>query len=104
MSMFARSEYMETNIVNNVAEVDYKSFPISDKDFSDYSYYQITRDDIYRPINISTKIYGSGDYWWVILKINKVVDIWNDLVEGEILKFPPKEQIDGYLRNARSTR
>lgn len=46
--------------------------------------YRLTEDDFMRPDLLSTKVYGTQEYWWIILKTNPGLDdIYNDFtVDG----------------------
>lgn len=49
-----------------------------------FTQYRLQYDDYLRPDSISRKVYGSDEYWWIILKVNpEFEDIWNDFVVDE---------------------
>jgi len=56
-----------------------------------FSKYRLQYEDYLRPDAISRKVYGTDEYWWIILKVNpEFEDIWNDFAtdyDSEI-EFP----------------
>jgi len=59
------------------------------------SYYVIKEDDLLRPDLISYKAYGTVGFWWLILSINGIMDIFNSdvntpnkFIVGMTLKIP----------------
>lgn len=40
-----------------------------------------------RPDLISHKIYGTTQYWWVIMEMNGILDV-NDITNGKVLEYP----------------
>ena len=99
MSRLNRSNFYPKVIVNNQTVNDFgnsyysRFFQIK----RPLSYYTIQQSDIQRPDIISFKIYGSQDYWWIIMKYNQIFDIWNDLQEGNVLSVPDKLDIDDFI-------
>jgi len=53
-----------------------------------FSYYTIKEHDRCRPDLISTRVYGTQDYWWILMKYNTVDDIWNDITPDKVLECP----------------
>ena len=41
-----------------------------------------------RPDLISTKLYGTPDYWWVICVANTIIDPFEQLVAGKVIRVP----------------
>jgi hypothetical protein len=41
-----------------------------------------------RPALISHHVYGIPDYWWVICVANRIIDPFEQLVEGAQIKIP----------------
>jgi hypothetical protein len=56
-------------------------------------YYQIDNWEECRPDLISYNIYGKTDYWWILLKFNNIIDIFEELKGGFILKVPDRRDI-----------
>ena len=47
----------------------------------------------YRPDVISTKIYGSTQYWWVVMIYNDLTDV-NKLISGVSIKYPAQADLE----------
>jgi hypothetical protein len=41
----------------------------------------------FRPDSVSHKVYGTHQYWWVIMAYNDIADV-NKLTSGTVLKYP----------------
>lgn len=54
--------------------------------------YIVTGDD-YRPDNVSYKIYGTTEFWWVLLIYNDKLS-FNDLQHGDELKYPSIQALE----------
>lgn len=77
---YNRSEYYPTVNVNGVLEKD-----MLKNKFREYAFkkpfmnYKMKYEDYLRPDLISKKVYGTMEYWWLILRCNpELEDIWND--------------------------
>ena len=68
------------------------------------SYYRVTEVDLLRPDLISYKVYGTIDFWWIILLVNNIDNPFKDLVVGTILQIPDKLDIYEYQKNWRVRR
>lgn len=53
----------------------------------------IQRIDMYRPDMLSYRIYGESQYWWILCKINKIDDMWNDMYIGMDIIVPSMQDI-----------
>jgi hypothetical protein len=49
--------------------------------------------DMQRPDYLSYRLYGLSEYWWVICKLNKIDDLWNDLYIGMDIIIPSEQDI-----------
>ena len=99
MSKYQRENFTEKEIVEGIHENDLVNNGFSDFDFEGkIGSYVVTESDIQRPDLISRKVYGSQNAWWILLKYNKVEDIWNDLFVGMVLDIPSPEKIEEYYR------
>lgn len=81
MSIYNKSNFLKTVIVDGVSEKDFLSSPVNTYTFKrSFSEYVLQFEDYMRPDRISRKVYGTQDYWWIILKVNpELEDIWNDV-------------------------
>lgn len=73
-------------LITNLSErdlisLDFKTFAPLDSILS------MTVEDMFigRPDLISYSVYGTVDYWWLLMMVNGIEDIWNDLVPGLVL-------------------
>jgi len=84
-----RSDFMPTVISNNVSEKDlisnnWDQFEVK----RPLAYYQIKESDLQRPDLLSLRVYKNMNYWFVLYKFNGIMDVWNDLKPGDIIKVP----------------
>jgi hypothetical protein len=92
---YQRTLFNTKNFINSIEEPDYISSNFLSFEFKrPTNSYQVTPSDIQRPDLISYKAYGKTNLWWIIMKYNKIEDIWNDLTIGQILEIPSMLDID----------
>ena len=104
MSRFNRTNFFPVDNVNGRAERDLaKNF------FNDLfvarrpmRFYSVERADLLRPDIISIRAYNKMDYWWIICRVNKIVDVWNDLEAGDIIQVPDVQDIVDFYQAVRS--
>lgn len=97
-----RTNYVKTKTVDDVNEKDFLL-----NSFSYFNWerpmlnYRMTYDDYLRPDLLSLKIYGTQEYWWIILKCNPGFDdIFNDFVvdaDGEV-EYEGSLKIDSLIK------
>lgn len=95
---FSRTKFLETNTINNVVEYDLSSFHTGDFDFGDEMLVMVRAEEVGRPDLISNKIYGTQTYWWFILWYNGIMDVWNDLHLGLVLRVPTLDKVREFMR------
>lgn len=93
-----RTNFQNTNTVEEIVEKDLSSIDFGDFDFGENFYYRVSPQDVARPDIISYKIYGTTNYWWFIMWYNGVGDVWNDLREMMVIKYPALVKIKEALR------
>lgn len=102
-SKYNRSEFYEQNIIDGVLENDLVTNYF--KDFGEdyeYTFYTLRRTDIRRFDILSLRFYNSIKYWWILAKINKIDDLWNDPYVGQTIKIPNINDIESfYIKNKR---
>lgn len=98
----SRTNFLKSNNVDGVEEFDMGSMDFGDYDFGDVQYYVVKEYEICRPDMICYRIYGTTNYWWFLMWFNGITDIWNDLREGMLLKYPSIESIREGLKYLRS--
>jgi hypothetical protein len=64
--------------------------------------YTIIGTDINRVDIISLKVYGRTDYWWMLMRVNNILDPFNDLYIGQVLKTPPINMIEDFYNKAKT--
>jgi len=64
-------------------------------------YYRVEAIDILRPDIISYKVYGTVEFWWLILLVNGIENPFTDLLEGMILEIPNKLDIYEFQKTYR---
>lgn len=99
---YTRSRFYSTNTVNGIQEPDFLTNKFKDFAFKrPRQYYTVKHEDIQRPELISFKVYGSVNYWWIIMKVNNIEDVWHDLHVGVILEIPNINDVEEYVIKSR---
>lgn len=97
------ARYTRTNFYNQVNVEDVEEYDFLNSDLDDFEikrptrFYSVKYDELQRPDLISIRNYGKQDYWWLILYINDIHDIWNELEEGDILRIPNELDIEDWF-------
>jgi hypothetical protein len=60
-----------------------KEIPLSSND----KYYSVTAGDEFRPDLVSNRAYGTPDFWWRIMEVNNIKDIF-DFKAGINIRIP----------------
>jgi serine protease inhibitor len=99
---FARTNFFKQNNINNVVENDLPFNAFNSFKFKrPRTFYTIKRQDVSRPELISYKVYGSINYWWIILKLNNIDDPFNDLEIGKTIQLPSQQDIEDFYIQTR---
>lgn len=61
-------------------------------------YYRVTVHDVMQPDNISYNMYGTERYWWIICLVNGIMNPFDELVIGTVLKLPNIVDIEDFYR------
>lgn len=101
MSGYRRSNFLETVILDGgTIEKDLSSsgfnshvFKVRPSKFYVYGKY------VGRPDLISIDVYGSQDYWWMLMKYNGVCDVFSELVDGTMIELPSLSDLNSYIAN-----
>lgn len=98
MSNFNRSNFIKT--VDGEKDFLLNSFQFF-KFKRSFTKYRLQIEDYMRPDLISKKIFGTNEYWWIILKLNPdFEDVWNDyVISDEIEVTTPDAYKVGELIN-----
>lgn len=83
------SNFYTNNVVDGINEYNLSSINIKDFKFTSFDYIMVKREEEYRPDLVCYRIYGTIEYWWILLEINDISNIWEDFLEYRVLKYPP---------------
>ena len=96
---YNRHKFIDIFINNSTPEVDFDSVGLYFEHFKmkhEYSIYTVTKTDLKRPDIISFKAYRKVDYWWIIMRVNNIDDVWNDMNMGDELVIPAFRDIEDF--------
>jgi hypothetical protein len=104
MARFNRTNFFPHNVVNDIVECDLplNYFNTLFTIRKELKYYTIRSSDVQRPDILSYKFYGTDEYWWILLKINNIEDVWNDFYVGQVISVPDKQDIDDFYLAVKS--
>jgi len=60
--------------------------------------YQLEKNDIGRPDIISMKAYGAMDYWWILMKVNNIIDPFDELIPELVILVPDIKDIQTWYK------
>jgi len=87
------TNFLTNNVVDGINEYNLSSINLKDFPFTYFSYTQIHKSEEYRPDLLSFRLYDTIEYWWIILEINGISNIWDEFVEYVPIKYPPASDI-----------
>lgn len=98
MNKYKRTNFLRINEVDGIIERDfiYNYWDIFEIR-RPVQYYRLTRSDIERPDLLSIKVYGVMKYWWLLLKVNNIDDIWYDMEVGKLIIVPDINDFEDWL-------
>lgn len=99
-----RTNFLTTNQVDGINEKDLGSIDFGDFDFGSVQYYECSQMDVGRPDRISKIIYGTSNYWWFLMWFNGITDVWNDIRDTMIIKYPALEMVREAFKTYRKTK
>ena len=88
-----RTNYLKEANVNGFNELDLGSMDFGNYDCGETKNYMVHYFEVGRPDIISQNIYGTTNLWWFVLWFNKICDVYNDLRDGMIIKYPQLEMV-----------
>lgn len=94
----SRTNYLNKDIVDGIAQYDLGSFDYDDFDFGKEEYLIVRKNEECRPDLLSYRAYGTQNYWWFICSYNKFSDIWNDIVENQVIWYPNIQKVREFLK------
>lgn len=63
-----------------------------------YDLYTVQDSDIGLPDGIAYRAYGNSNWWWVICDFNGIVDPFNDMTIGQVIKIPSLLEVTLFLQ------
>lgn len=93
-----RTNFLNLENVDEISQYDLGSLYMDSYDFGQFSYYRVKKNEECRPDIISYRIYGTQNYWWFLMWINNYSDIWNDIVENQVIKYPNIQKVRDFLK------
>lgn len=66
--------------------------------------YELQAGDIGYPDLLSSRLYGTIDYWWILCMYNGCVDPLTDMVAGAKWSIPTSDSIQNLVSNQAGTR
>lgn len=100
---YNREKFYNVADINGTKSLDLSSNRIDNFVFTrDKQYYTIVEQDLKRPDVISFKHFGTTEYYWIILKMNNIVDPFNDLEIGDVIQIPNKLDIEEFVTNSKA--
>lgn len=86
------SRYINSQLYyyGNDRKITYETYKRKKENYSDTDqFFEVPKNLNYRPDILSSKYYGTPDYWWRILEYNMIFDIM-DFKSGIIVRLPSK--------------
>jgi len=100
-----RSNFYQVFTVDSTAQLDFLYNPLSGFEMTyDPDYYRVTGDDDMRPDKISHKMYGTVEFWWVIMLVNGIDNPLVDIDPGIVLTIPNRIDIFNFQKKYRLRR
>jgi len=97
-----RTKFYHVLTTDDIQELDFLWNTLSKIDTTYVpGYYRVSVIDLLRPDLISYKVYGTVDFWWIILLVNGIDNPLSDLKEGMILEIPNKLDIYEFQKQYR---
>ncbi len=100
---YTRSNFYDRNLINGIEENDLTMNSFNNFQFTRrHTFYEVQADDVQRPDLISLRNYKRTNFWWIIMKVNGIEDVWNDLEVGRLLAIPNIADVEEFvLQNRR---
>lgn len=83
------SNFYTNNVIDGINEYNLSSINIKDFEFTSFEFTMVYKSEEYRPDLLCYRIYGTIEYWWILLEINNISNIWDEFVEETLIKYPP---------------
>ena len=94
----SRTNFLNKELVENIAQYDLGSFMKEGYNFGPESYIVVRKIDECRPDLLSYRAYNTQNYWWFIMWYNNYCDAWNDITENQIVRYPSLQKVRDFLK------
>lgn len=102
MSKYRRTFFYDQQEIDGIIENDLvKNYFDLFKIKRQAIYFKLGRTYLQRPDLLSLKLYGTMSYWWIIAKLNKIDDWWNDIHIGDMIQYPDVQDIQDFYLEVR---
>lgn len=98
------TNFLTTNLVDGINEYNLSSINIKDYTFSRFDYTRVLKGEYCRPDLLCYRIYGTIEYWWILLEINNISNPWDDLVEYTYIKYPPASEMQKFIEHLKKNK
>jgi len=84
-----RTKFYDVNTIEEITELDHLYNNLTKfKMVYPAGYYVVRQSDLIRPDLISYKSYGTVNFWWLLMMVNGIENIFTDLEVGLTLIIP----------------
>ena len=97
-NIYSRTHFLDKNTIDGIQEYDLGSLTKNDFDFGNEVLVMVAEEEIGRPDLISYNCYKTDVYWWFLMWYNGIMDVWNDLTLGLVLKVPSLDRVQEFSR------
>ena len=97
---YSRENFLNIFMNNGTPELDLSSgdFELMFRTTIKPRLYQLDTYEEFRPDVISFRCYKNTQVWWILMKYNDIIDPFNELVAGLVLKVPDFKDIQNFQR------
>jgi hypothetical protein len=85
----SRTKFYNETTVDTTVEIDFLDHNLS-KFSPRYktTKYRVNETDLQRPDLISYRVYGTVNYWWIVLVFNGIQNPFTEIEVGDIINLP----------------
>lgn len=88
-----RENMMVTATRNGVEYFDISYNYLVRENLHEAGYVIVKQNEVHRPDLIAHRIYGDTRFWWVLMEYNGFMDMFNDLEEDVVVRYPEKNSL-----------
>lgn len=98
----SRLALMDTVVTEDNREKDFLSSKFNERyAFTKFTTHRVGVEEVGRPDLISYREYGSVEWWWLIMKVNGLIDPF-ELVPAEVIVIPDLSEYLEFFRKYKS--